>query len=1408
MEEKKFVQDLYDDKTKNDSNSKSLARLLNVLTKTVFGDANRFVFELIQNADDSPKDKGRRDVEIEFRLINNNLIFSHNGKHFTKEDVSGISDVGSGDSGKTKDLEKTGYKGIGFKSIFGTCDKVYILSNKFTFKFDKHYDVWKNTQEYPWQIIPIWFEETDLESELRAELNKSKVTTIISLSDREKVKNEILHVLEDPRVMLFLRHVSQITFFDMNKKLLEISCKQVGDDSREIFVSGQMRSKWIYKEFVVPVDEETKEKVKLLDAAVCPDKLKFSSHTKITFAASVFNDEIQEISDALFYSYLPTKARSGFSFLVNGDFITNAERTQILENDWNNFIFKQLAICKIKWISELVENTKFKYEFTKLIKTHYTPVGSSELKQSYNDGLDVAIAKTPFIPKQDKAGLLKVNESILDSTGYCEEFNPSIVTNHYNNNYEVAACKIIYPNRLSALGAKKIEIKDLCEIFKTAAFIELCNSNLEFNIKLVQFLYNKDSHKQKFDWAKTLKTAAFLLSDSNNLKSPENVYFPIFEGEKEINNIIGLICINERLYESVKSNKQLLDWLKMLGVREPSDIEIIRKSIIEMIKTNSINTNNAIQIGKFVFKVYQQGRLDDNDYKSLRALKLVTTKGALELPSECYLSDFYGPELKIEEILPEGKYVTGKYVEKESEINKWRLMLIKLGVKEKIGIRIEPIIERTSMINKYPSVRSYFEFIDNDGSFYDSITKPYINNGQHGLQNAVIIDYLEHSKNYNFSISYWKMICRSWETIRSNCEKTTYYTRINNKPVISYFQYYVKNHPSIPANNNQCYKSTEIYSENLRNIIKDYYPAVHESISFNKEQEEFLGIKTQVTIQDCLCLLKKIEDSQVDRNTLKQIEAIYKQLISNKPVYDTEHNINDMKLLATDDTFHYTSLLYFFDVEGQLPPTNSKYFIKVSDSLKDKDILLNFFDIQIIRNDDLQLNVTDKCHDFELISELHKKAKYFATLLSNVKAEDPMETLIRFKEKLTKVSFYKARSLSLSFANKTGIEIYNQNVDSWYDTDSNSLYYVGQYNNPLTLYNLSSSLSSLFEMEGKDREVGLIIQLSSTEIESWLNSKGYVVIQYEPSKIEEFKYDDIVIEDLDYFADIDPQLEEDSDFETSIEVVEDDEYFIENTSSGNNHKPNKLDHYIREKNSGIYSTSNIEEDDRLEEQHNYEHSTSSVTFTDNFNLSSQKKRLISFVSSNPIESSLLGVEYERKLQYQLLARKIVFEYEEKAGRRAIQPFEMEEAYDVISFSGEAEEISRYIKVFGFIGEWNNYEVVLSHSQMKKAKDLVDKFWLYVVEFVADEQHVRINRIQDPYNKITNYVLDYGWRAIAEINNPLDKLIVGTKINHFVHGLGVIKGEINRGKLKLLIVEFESGEKRIPINITQMDILED
>ncbi|MBF0577200.1 ATP-binding protein [Dysgonomonas sp. GY617] len=123
-----------------------VANLLNTVSSDIYSESQRFVFELIQNADDAAKDVNN---VIHFDFLPTCLIVSHNGKPFDENDI--ISLTGAGASTKRANPTKTGYKGIGFKSVFGKSERVTIFSDSFQFRFDKSVHKIK----LPWQIIPI-----------------------------------------------------------------------------------------------------------------------------------------------------------------------------------------------------------------------------------------------------------------------------------------------------------------------------------------------------------------------------------------------------------------------------------------------------------------------------------------------------------------------------------------------------------------------------------------------------------------------------------------------------------------------------------------------------------------------------------------------------------------------------------------------------------------------------------------------------------------------------------------------------------------------------------------------------------------------------------------------------------------------------------------------------------------------------------------------------------------------------------------------------------------------------------------------------------------------------------------------------------------------------------------------------
>lgn len=83
----------------------TLANLLNTISSDIFSENQRFIFEFIQNADDSANTVGN---EIYFDFHTDFLTISHKGKPFDKEDIHAITDAGEGT--KSTDITKTGYK--------------------------------------------------------------------------------------------------------------------------------------------------------------------------------------------------------------------------------------------------------------------------------------------------------------------------------------------------------------------------------------------------------------------------------------------------------------------------------------------------------------------------------------------------------------------------------------------------------------------------------------------------------------------------------------------------------------------------------------------------------------------------------------------------------------------------------------------------------------------------------------------------------------------------------------------------------------------------------------------------------------------------------------------------------------------------------------------------------------------------------------------------------------------------------------------------------------------------------------------------------------------------------------------------------------------------------------------------
>ena len=207
------------------------------------------------------------------------------------------------------------------------------------------------------------------------------------------------------------------------------------------------------------------------------------------------------------------------------------------------------------------------------------------------------------------------------------------------------------------------------------------------------------------------------------------------------------------------------------------------------------------------------------------------------------------------------------------------------------------------------------------------------------------------------------------------------------------------------------------------------------------------------------------------------------------------------------------------------------------------------------------------------------------------------------------------------------------------------------------------------------------------------------------------------------------------------------------------------------------------------------------------------RRLLSYVRKKQEESADADEQEdpsEHNLAVEVVARAAVCAYEKARGRVAEQMPQTHPGYDIISRNSLTGE-DRFIEVKGVNGEWNQTGVGLSRLQFSNAQDYGDRYWLYVVEFVSDPQHIRVHPIRSPATQVTSFMFDGNWRdAVAdERADPALAFIAGARIKHQHFGFGKIESMELRGSTRVMSIEFvTSGRRTVTLNLQTMAVVED
>lgn len=302
---------------------RSLTAAVDRLAKDLYESQAHFVQELLQNADDNSYGEC---VQPRINLVLRGrppeasghppyFFAANNEKGLTEADVRALCDISRSSKSQATGTT-TGYKGVGWKSVFRVTDEPHVLSQGWRFKF---------SSAGLGMLTPQWLEDSEvskLPSEVREAHSRGDTVFYLPLSDPSKsvpsIRTEMQTIQTDSAQLLFLRRVTEISL--KGDWAAEEESEQFVDAWARIMVAGSQdpRAATTRQRF----QQTGSEPPVLLEEITT--RFQISSHEDVLVALP----KVEEPPPQRVFAFLPVRS-VGFRFAIQAPFHLTASRADL-----------------------------------------------------------------------------------------------------------------------------------------------------------------------------------------------------------------------------------------------------------------------------------------------------------------------------------------------------------------------------------------------------------------------------------------------------------------------------------------------------------------------------------------------------------------------------------------------------------------------------------------------------------------------------------------------------------------------------------------------------------------------------------------------------------------------------------------------------------------------------------------------------------------------------------------------------------------------------------------------------------------------------------------------------------------------------------------------------------------------
>ncbi|CAG8933967.1 unnamed protein product [Penicillium salamii] len=624
---------------------KKIGHSILTLAKHIYSSNARFVFELLQNADDNQFGRALARTElpfIAFHAFPDRIIVECNEDGFTKENLLAICSVG--ESTKAASHGYIGAKGIGFKSVFIAARKVEIQSGNYTFYF-KH----DREDLGLGMVLPVWqdVEEKGPDSLTRITLHLHQKGDPDEIQHLHQTIFRQLNDLEET-CLLFLRNLKEIrvSFYDGDAKFQE---------SKRFYLEGD--SSWKVSLHKESVERDGKEYVQLHDYYVSrfmgsglpksenrelpatAEAQRASAQAETVLAFPATQDNCPMLEPQSVFAFLPIR-KTTFKFLIQSDFDTNASRQDISQTSRRNaHLLDHVASAFCQAVLGFTSDKDFSYKWPAYLPsleeaagTFWADLPSKILAQLSRH----AVIRTRHNRLQPIADVVEPTRDFKDRDGNVLLDHPDIdpfISDHYSRHDR---------SYLTPYGLKKMKINVVLSLLRKdldSPLSRMKSTDLSDDIqsRMAKLLARFASFNQ------SLRSLDLLPLQNGAWVSPNSgpVFFPTTKG------ILIPPGLGFRILDSsVTTNEDRHAFFSKMGVND-IEVHIAREAAFKRI-SSVLGSPSLFESKQHLVFLYRTHQFRTGGEKN-KSMHIFSEDGLVTSATEqdCYIpsNDAYGPKL-------------------------------------------------------------------------------------------------------------------------------------------------------------------------------------------------------------------------------------------------------------------------------------------------------------------------------------------------------------------------------------------------------------------------------------------------------------------------------------------------------------------------------------------------------------------------------------------------------------------------------------------------------------------------------------------------------------------------------------------------------------------------------------------